>query len=65
MVSKTHKSLSMCNIVHIKTTNNSNFFSWKTTIIYSKVLYLILNIRVPIQNFYHKLPNMCKLEKSI
>jgi len=35
-------------------------FSWKTTIIYSKNLYLILNVQVPIQNFYFKLVNMCK-----
>jgi len=35
-------------------------FSWKTTIIYSKVLYLILNVQVSIQNFYFKLLNMCK-----
>lgn len=35
-------------------------FSWKITIIYSKVLYLILNVQVPIQNFYFKLLNMCK-----
>jgi len=35
-------------------------FSWKITIIYSKVLYLILNVQVSIQNFYFKLLNMCK-----
>lgn len=42
------------NIVYVKTTNSSNFF-WKTTIIYSKVLNLILNVQVPIQSFYFKL----------
>jgi len=36
------------------------FFFWKTTIIYLKVLYLILNAKVPIQNLYFKLLNMCK-----
>jgi hypothetical protein len=35
-------------------------FFWKTTLIYSKVLYLILNVQVPLKNFYFKLLNMCK-----
>jgi len=35
-------------------------FSWKTTIIYLKNLCLILNVQVPIQNFYFKLVNMYK-----
>ena len=33
-------------------------FSWKTTIIYLKVLYLILNVQIPIQNLYFKLLNI-------
>jgi len=37
-------------IVHVKTINGNNFF-WKTTIIYLKVLYLILNVLVSIQFF--------------
>jgi len=35
-------------------------FSWKTKIIYSKVLYLILNVQISMQKFYFKLLNMCK-----
>jgi len=31
----------MFNVVYVKTTNSGNFFFWKTTIIYLKVLYLI------------------------
>jgi len=41
----------ICNIAHVKTINSNNFFFFrKTTIIYSKVLYLILNMQVSIQN---------------
>ena len=49
----------MRNIVYVKTTKSNNFFS-EAIIIYSKVLYLILNVQVPIQNLYFKLFNMCK-----
>ena len=41
-------------IMRVKTLNDTH---WKTTIIYSKVLYLILNVQVSIQNFYFKLLN--------
>jgi len=49
----------MCNITHLKQLIVGIYF-WKITIIYSKVLYLIINVQVQIQNFYFKLSNMCK-----
>jgi len=49
----------MCNSVHVEKSNSNKFFK-KITIIYLKVLYLILNIQVLIQNLYFKLCNMNK-----
>jgi len=49
----------MYNIAHVKTTNSSNFFLENNSYLF-KILYLILNVQVPIQNFYFKLFNMCK-----
>jgi len=40
-------------------------FFFKTTIIYLKFLYLILNIQVLIQSFYFELLNMYKFKKPI
>ena len=49
-----------CVIVHVLKQLIVVTFFWKISIIYSKVLYLILNVQVPIQNFYLQLFYMCK-----
>jgi len=38
----------------------SNKFLLKPIIIYQKVIYLIQNVQVPMQNYYFKFLNMCK-----
>jgi len=49
----------MCNITHVKIINSSNFFLENNNYLF-KILYLILNVQVLIQNFYFELLNVCK-----